>query len=90
MTPEVVKSVAVLTGGVSILVGCLVATGRIRGARRTHSRVGARLNPTEDWRAWYVGGFSGLALGTRWLLAALTWLAWVVAGTALVVLGIRV
>jgi hypothetical protein len=86
----VVGSLTILTGLTAIGVGMAVAIRSLDSARRVYRRTASRSAATlEAWGAWFVGGFSGLTMGIRWLYAVALWLGWTAAGIGLIGLGIR-
>jgi len=86
----VVGSLTILTGLTAVGVGMAVATRSLASARRVYRRTTSRSSATlEAWGAWFVGGFSGMTMGIRWLYAVALWLGWTAAGIGLVGLGVR-
>ncbi|MBI3330714.1 MAG: hypothetical protein HYZ96_01220 [Candidatus Omnitrophica bacterium] len=86
----IVGSLAIVTGLVAVGVGLAVASRSVHAARRTRLRVASRTaGAVAGWGVWFLGGFSGMALGIRWLAAVSLWLAWTVAGVGLIGLGLR-
>jgi len=87
----------VIVGGLLVGVGVLAAWmglaagGRaLRSARRSYHRMSPVSAATsEDWGAWFLGGFSGVTMGLRGLIAAIVWLAWTLAGVGFIGLGIQ-
>ncbi|MBI4343756.1 MAG: hypothetical protein HY601_02960 [Candidatus Omnitrophica bacterium] len=80
----------VLTGLLTAAVGCAAAGSRLQSAHRLHRRTAALATAGgEEWHAWFVGGFSGMTLGVRWLRVAVLWGAWMAAALCLIGLGIR-
>ena len=90
MTELVTSGLVIAAGVLSAGVGYLVAAGRLRTARRVYRKTEA-LNATlpESWGSWFLGGFSGVTMGTQWLSAAAVWLVWTLAGVGLIGLGLR-
>ncbi len=85
-----VSALIVATGGLALGTGLLLARARLRTARRAHRKTATLHAAMPDgWSAWFLDGFSGLALGTHWLLAAAGGIAWTLAGVYLIGLGIR-
>jgi hypothetical protein len=90
MAQAVMGIVVVLIGLVAAGVGAIVASQRLRAARRTYRKTTSLAQATpEGWGTWFLGGFSGVALGVRWLAAAAIWLLWTLAGAWFIGLGIR-
>ena len=80
----------IATGALAASIGILSARRRIWIARRAHQRTQTLYaSIPEGWNFWFVGGFARLTMGTRWLWAAASWLAWTVAGMCLIALGVR-
>ena len=86
-----------LLGGLSIAAG-LVAAGvgvvaarhGLRAARRTyHKTAGLAAAAPEAWGGWFLGGFSGVTMGLRWLSAIAAWFTWTLAGLGFLGVGIR-
>jgi hypothetical protein len=80
----------IVTGLVAAGVGIAVASHRLRMARRSYHRTAllSAASP-EGWGSWFLGGFSGVTMGIRWLYAVASWLAWTLAGVCLIGLGLR-
>ncbi len=90
MAYGILGAVMVLTGVGAAVAGALLARQGLKAASRTYQRTQAGLPvPPEDWDAWFRGGFSGMALGLRWLSALAGWLLWTLAGAGFVALGLR-
>ena len=85
-----VASLLIATGLLSVVIGCAVAGGRLQAALRLYHRTAsvAPIAP-EEWRAWLLGGFSGMSVGLEGLSAVALWTIWAVAGLCLIGLGIR-
>lgn len=78
------------TGLAAAAVGCVSANHALRSARRSHQRIAALAGTTADgWGAWFLGGFSSVSLGFRWIRALLVWAAWTLAGIGLIGLGVH-
>jgi len=85
-----VSGLVITTGFISVGVGIAAAAGRLRTARRAYRRTTAlHTAVSEGWGAWFVGGFSGVTMGTQWLSAVTAGLMWTLAGLCLITLGIR-
>lgn len=89
MGQPLMAGLAMLTGAIAVTIGWLMGRHALRAAQRSHHRTAALAALMEGWQEWFIGGFSGAALGIRWLSALMAGLLWVVAGGALVWLGIR-
>ena len=87
-TQWIAGSLIILTGLVAAGVGIAVASRSLRATRRAYCRIVSRSASTLDpWGTWFLGGFSGLAMGIQWLYTVLAWLTWAVAGTVLIRIG---
>ena len=85
-----IGSLTILTGLVAVGVGVAVASRSVESARRISRRTASRTAAAlAGWGVWFLGGFSGMALGLRWLFAVALWLGWTAAGLGLMGLGIR-
>jgi len=85
-----VSGLVITMGLISAGVGIAVAASRLRTARRAYRRTAAlQTAMSEGWGAWFVGGFSGMTMGTQWLSAVTAWFIWTLAGLGLITLGIR-
>lgn len=86
---ERVLGLSIITIGALVAsVGVVSARERVRHARRAHQKTEAVYAAMpEDWSSWFLGGFSGLAMGTLWLRAAAGWLVWTLAGVCLIGFG---
>ena len=90
MIEHVLGGLVITTGVLSTCVGFVIATHRLRTAQRVYRKTEALSAATpEGWQAWFLSGFSGMTMATRWLFAMVAWLAWTAAGVGLVGLGIR-
>ena len=82
--------VLIVMGLVAAGVGMVLARHGFRAAHRTYHRTTSLSAATpEGWDAWFLGGFSGMTMGIRWLSTVAAWLAWTAAGVGLVGLGFR-
>ena len=71
-------------------IGTMVATRSLSSARRIYRRTsGLSAASVQSWGSWFVGGFSGVTMGIRWLYAVAVWLGWMAAGLGLIWLGIQ-
>ena len=85
-----VSGLVITTGLISAGVGIVAAAGRLRTAQRAYRRTEAlHTAMSGGWGAWFLGGFSGVTMGTQWLSAVTAWFVWTVAGVYLISLGIR-
>jgi len=85
-----VSGLVIAAGLISAGVGIAAAASRLRTARRAYRRTEALSTAmSEGWSAWFVGGFSGMTMGTQWLSAVTAWFIWTLAGACLIGLGIR-
>ena len=90
MSTWLISTLVVVTGCVALGVGAAVFRHRLMSAQRVFQKTAALSEPdAEGWEAWFVGGFSHLAMGTRWLRAWAAGMAWGVAGLGLIGLGLR-
>ena len=90
MLQRVLGGVLIVMGLVAAGVGMVLARHGFRAARRTYHRTASLSAATlEGWDAWFLGGFSGMTMGIRWLSTIAAWLAWTLAGIGLVGLGFR-
>ena len=86
----VMGGLVMATGCVSVVVGMAVAMYYLNRARRTYHRtVSLSAAAPEEWGSWFLGGFSSLTMGIRWLYAIAAWLALTLAGMGVIGLGIR-
>ena len=86
----VAGSLTILTGLTAVGVGMAVAARSLASARRVYRKTAAHSAATlEAWGSWFLGGFSGMTMGIRWLYAVALWLGWAAAGVGLIGLGIR-
>ena len=85
-----VSGLVITAGLISAGVGLAAASSRLRTAQRAYRRTVALHTATPaEWGAWFLGGFSGVTMGTQWLSAVMAWLVWTLAGAYLISLGIR-
>lgn len=86
----VAGSLTILTGLIAVGTGMAVASWSLASARRVYRRTASRSAATQEaWGSWFLGGFSGMTMGLRWLYAVALWLGWTAAGIGLIGLGIR-
>ncbi len=79
-----------MMGVVAMGLGALVARHSLAAARRVHQRTASLATATVDgWDAWFLGGFSGLALGIRWWYAVSIGMVLALAGACLIGVGVR-
>ena len=90
MMSWLIGGLLIVTGLVAAGVGIAVARHGFHAAQRMYFRMAARstMSP-EDWDAWFLGGFSGVSLGFRGLVALVVWLVWTLAGLGVIGLGVR-
>ena len=71
-------------------MGAALAKDRLQAVHRTYQRT-ATLSASsgQGWSEWFVGGFSGIAMGFRWLSIIAASLAWTLAGVGLIGLGVQ-
>jgi hypothetical protein len=80
----------VVTGLVAVTVGVAVARQCLREAHRAYQKTASFSTATlEGWGSWFLGGFSGLAMGLRGLYALAACSAWTLAGACLIGIGVR-
>ena len=85
-----IGGLTIATGLIAAGIGLTMAMNRLQIARRAYRRTTAlHASAPESWNAWYLGGFTQLSMGTRWLSAGAVWLAWTAAGVVLIGLGLR-
>ena len=85
-----ISGLLIAMGFISAGVGIAIAASRLRTARRAYRRTVALHTATSGgWGAWFLGGFSGVTMGTQWLSAVTVWFIWTLAGVCLISLGIR-
>lgn len=77
------------TGLMVASVGIAVASHRWRMATRSYQRIQTlHAALPEGWGSWFLGGFSGLAVGTHGLWAAVAFAGGTLIGVALIGLGL--
>ena len=88
--PELtISGLVIVIGVISTGVGFIVANGRLQSARRVYRKTtGLDVATPGSWGSWFLGGFSGIAMGTQWLCALGAWFIWTLAGLCLIGLGI--
>ena len=87
---QLVSGLVVVTGLAALGVGVAAAASRLRDAGRAYRKTETLYAAMPDgWTSWFVGGFSGLSVGTQWLWAAVSLVSWVGAGLCLIGLGVR-
>ena len=90
MTQLIMAALTVATGFVAAGVGVAAARQGLRTAHRSYHRTAAlSAAASEGWSGWFLGGFSSVSMGIRWLSAVTAWMAWTLAGAGLIGLGIR-
>ena len=87
---HLLSGLVIATGLLASCVGLASAASRLRDASRAYRRTEALYDAIpEGWSSWFLGGFSGLTLGSRWLWAAAVLIGWTIAGLSLIGLGLR-
>ena len=83
MMEWLVSTLVMATGLLSAGVGVAAAAVRLKDAGRAYRKT-ETLYATmpEGWSSWFLGGFSGMAVGLHWLWAALIVIGWTTAGAA--------
>ena len=90
MGQQFVGVCVVVMGLVAAAVGVAMASHDLQQAHRSYHRTALRTSAmTNGWSVWFFGGFSGIGLGIRSLIAVLAWLAWTLAGLGFIGLGAR-
>ena len=90
MTERWISTLIILTGVVAASVGLLIASSRLRAAGRAYRKIGAFYDTMSDgWSSWFLGGFSGLTVGTHWLWAMATLALSMSVGLWFVVCGLQ-
>ena len=90
MTQLIMAALTVATGLMAAWVGVVAAKQGVRTAHRAYHRTAALSTAaSEGWSTWFLGGFSSVSMGIRWLFAVTAWMAWTLAGAGLIGLGIR-
>ena len=91
MSLLVISSLIIAIGILSVGVGILLARDMLSEARRVHVRMTSRATGVlEGWDAWFLGGFSRMAMGCRWLSAMAMCAGWSVIGLGCIGLGVHV
>jgi hypothetical protein len=86
----VVSGLAIMIGVISAWIGTMWAADRLRAAGRAYRKTETLYAAMPDgWSSWFLGGFSGLAVGAGWFRAAAGWTVWMLAGIGLIALGLR-
>ena len=86
----VMGGLSISTGLIAAAVGVAMARHGLQTAQRLHARTSSlSLAVPDGWGSWFLGGFTSLSIGFRWIAAVAAWLVWTLAGLALVWLGIR-
>lgn len=90
MGEHVVSGLAIMIGMISAWIGTMWAANRVRAAGRAYRKTETLYATMPDgWSSWFLGGFSGLAVGAGWFRAAGAWIVWMAAGLGLIALGLR-
>lgn len=87
---RLISGLVIVMGAIAMVVGVLMAMRRLQLAGRFSRRI-AVLSDTmpEGWSSWFLRGFSGITMGTHWLVAAAVLIGWVAAGVCLMSLGLQ-
>lgn len=89
MTEHVMGGLVIATGLMVASVGMLVALNQLRVATRVyHKTQTLHAALPEGWGSWFLGGFSGVAVGTHGLWAAVAFAGGTLIGVALIGLGL--
>ncbi|MCI0457044.1 MAG: hypothetical protein L0Z62_08700 [Gemmataceae bacterium] len=81
---------AILVGAAAVGAGMLVAMRSVRFARRAYRRTSSlSAVASEGWGTWFLGGFSDVTMGIRWLSALASLVAWTLVGVGLIGVGVR-
>ena len=87
---HLLSGLVITMGVLASCVGLASAVARLQDASRAHRRIETLYDAMpEGWSSWFLGGFSGLSLGSRWLRAAAALIGWTLAGLSLIGLGLR-
>ena len=90
MGQQLVGGCVVVMGLVAAAVGLVMASQYLHRSHRSYQRAATRSSAAaHGWSIWFLGGFSGVGLGIRSLIAVLAWLAWTLAGLGFIGLGAR-
>ena len=90
MTVQLMSALVVASGVLSSCVGIATAMHRLRIADRIQRRTATIYDTMPDgWNSWFLSGFSSLTVGTHWLWAGIGFAGWVIAGSCLIWLGLR-
>ena len=89
MAEQVISGLVIVTGVISTAVGIAAAAGRLRAAGRAYRKTETLYAAMpEGWNSWFLGGFSGLTMGTHLLWAIVVLASWTLAGACLITLGL--
>lgn len=89
MLQTTLGGLTILTGIVAAVLGVTTARTRLQAASRTHQKTAVRAS-LDEWQAWFVGGFSGMAVSRRAGSACAIGLGWIVAGVTFIVWGVEI
>ena len=90
MIEHLISALVIAMGVLATAVGVIASANRLRIAGRAHRRIETLYDSmSESWTAWFLGGFSGVSLGTHWVWAILVLIGWSLAGLGLISLGLR-
>lgn len=88
---RVMWALAIVMGTLAVGVGLAAASARVRRAHRIYYRTASfSAGRLDGWGDWFLGGFSGVTVGLRWLYAVGSWLAWTLVGVCFIGMGLRV
>jgi hypothetical protein len=83
-----VSGLAVITGLIAVGVGVSAAVSRIREALRAYHKTATLYAAMPDgWLSWFLGGFSEVTIGVRYLRATAILVWWAATGLCLIALG---
>lgn len=90
MTERWISALIILTGVIAASVGLLITVSRLRAAGRAYRKIGTFYDTMSDgWSFWFLGGFSGLTMGTHWLWAMATLTVSMSVGIWFIACGLR-
>ena len=90
MSERIISGLVILMGLIAGGVGVAMARHQLHAAGRVHRKTELLYAAMpEGWGSWFLGGFSILPAGSRWLWAAAALASWTLIGLLLIGLGIR-